>query len=74
MKALLLAAFLFFQQTPIVIIRNLEYVTVKTLIWKSKETHVEYLILRDGCYYYPNMSPVQVINYKVKGSPEVKVK
>lgn len=53
------------------VIRNLEYVTVKELLWKRKLKHVDYLVLRNGCYYYPNGSPVQVLNYKVNGQPEI---
>lgn len=62
------------QEQPIQIIRHLEYVTVKTLFWKQKLKHVDYLVLRKNVYYFPNMSQVEVFNYKVEGSPEVVIK
>lgn len=60
--------------TPMWVITNLEYVTIRNLTGKHKLRHVKYLILRNGCYYFPNISPVEVYNYKVFGLPEVIVK
>lgn len=59
---------------PMWVITNLEYVTIRNITGKHKLFHVKYMVLRRGCYYFPNMSPVQVLNYKVKDAPEVFVK
>jgi hypothetical protein len=56
------------------LIKNLEYVTVKYITGEKKLYHMDYLVKRNGSYYYPNMYPVMVINYKQKDSLEVVVK
>lgn len=59
---------------PDTIIKNLEYVTVKYITGKQKLYHVQYLIKKGKGYFYPNMYPVEVINYKQKDSAEVIVR
>jgi hypothetical protein len=59
---------------PDTVIKNLEYVTVKYITGKQKLYHVQYLIKKGNAYYYPNMYPVEVINYKKKDSVEVIVR
>ena len=56
------------------IIRNLEYVTVHYVTGNQKLFHVQYLVKRGKAFFYPNMYPVQVVNYKQKDSAEVTVK
>jgi hypothetical protein len=60
--------------TPIWMIDNLEYVTIKNITGKHKLYHVKYLVHKNGCYYFPNLTPVQIVNYKVRGYQEVIVK
>lgn len=56
------------------IISNLEYVTVRYATGDRKLYHVMFLIKRGKEYFYPNMYPVLVKNYKQKDSAEVIVK
>jgi hypothetical protein len=62
------------REAPMKMIWNPEYVTVKTLFWRHRLHHVKYLVVRKGYFYFPDLSPVEVYNYKVKGIPEVIIK
>lgn len=56
------------------LIQNLEYVTVRYATGDRKLYHIMFLIKRGKEYFYPNMYPVLVKNYKQKDSAEVIVK